>query len=458
MTAEATWFLLSGEEAVAKLDTDRERGLSAGEAAKRLEEYGPNRFAEAKQEPRWRAFVRQYRDPMQIVLLVAGIGSIYPIKEYGTGILIVFLTLFNAVLGLRQEGKAAEAVAALQKMMIIKARVRRDGNLAEVPAEQLVPGDTVRLEAGDVVPADGRLLSAATLEIDESALTGESLPVSKGADTIATPDAPLGDRTDMVYMNTNVTRGAGDFVVTATGMQTEVGHISDLLQREDDAKTPLTRQLDKLTKQILVLAGLSLVISVALNLSRGNSFNTVFTAAIAFAIAAIPTGLPAVVTTILSYGTQMLAKANAIVKRLRSTETLGSTSAINSDKTGTLTLNQMTAVEMTIPGRQYTISGSGYSTEGTIKRVAGQEDVSLDQFLMPMVLASDAVVTGDGEMIGDPTEGALVVLAGKGGFDAEATRREYPRVAELPFDTAYKLMATFHRMKDESGATSSAPS
>ena len=193
---------------------------------------------------------------MQIVLLVAGIGSIYPIKEYGTGILIVFLTLFNAVLGLRQEGKAAEAVAALQKMMIIKARVRRDGNLAEVPAEQLVPGDIVRLEAGDVVPADGRLLSAATLEIDESALTGESLPVSKGAETIGTPDAPLGDRTDMVYMNTNVTRGAGDFVVTATGMQTEVGHISDLLQREDDAKTPLTRQLDKLTKQILVLAGL----------------------------------------------------------------------------------------------------------------------------------------------------------------------------------------------------------
>ena len=372
VSAAPTWFLLSGEEAVAKLGTDRERGLSADEAAKRLEQYGPNRFAEAKQEPRWRAFVRQYRDPMQIVLLVAGIGSIYPIKEYGTGILIVFLTLFNAVLGLRQEGKAAEAVAALQKMMIIKARVRRDGNLAEVPAEQLVPGDTVRLEAGDVVPADGRLLSAATLEIDESALTGESLPVSKGAETIGTPDAPLGDRTDMVYMNTNVTRGAGDFVVTATGMQTEVGHISDLLQSEDDAKTPLTRQLDKLTKQILVLAGLSLVISVALNLSRGNSFNTVFTAAIAFAIAAIPTGLPAVVTTILSYGTQMLAKANAIVKRLRSTETLGSTSAINSDKTGTLTLNQMTAVEMTIPGRQYTISGSGYSTEGTIKRVAGR--------------------------------------------------------------------------------------
>lgn len=451
VSAEPTWFLLSGDEAAAKLGVDRGSGLSAAEAAKRLQQYGPNRFAEAKQEPRWRAFVRQYKDPMQIVLLVAGIGSIYPIKEYGTGILIVFLTLFNAILGLRQEGKAAEAVAALQKMMIIKARVRRDGKLAEVPAEELAPGDVVALEAGDVVPADGRLLTSATLEIDESALTGESLPVSKGAETIANAEAPLGDRTDMVYMNTNVTRGAGEFVVTATGMQTEVGHISDLLQTEEEAKTPLTKQLDKLTTQILVLAGFALVASIALNLWRGHEFTSVFTAAVAFAIAAIPTGLPAVVTTILSYGTQMLAKANAIVKRLRSTETLGSTSAINSDKTGTLTLNQMTAVEMTIPGRRYTISGSGYSTEGTIKRVAGEEEVPLDQFLMPMVLAADAVVTDAGEMIGDPTEGALVVLAGKGGLDAESTRQQYPRVAELPFDTAYKLMATFHRMQDESG-------
>jgi Ca2+-transporting ATPase len=451
VSAEPTWFLLSGEEAASTLGADPDRGLTAAEAAKRLQQYGPNRFAEAKQEPRWRAFVRQYRDPMQIVLLVAGIGSLYPIKEYGTGILILFLTLFNAVLGLRQEGKAAEAVAALQKMMIVKARVRRDGKLAEVPAEELAPGDVVSLEAGDVVPADGRLLSSATLEIDESALTGESVPVSKGAETIENAEAPLGDRTDMVYMNTNVTRGAGDFVVTATGMQTEVGHISDLLQTEEEAKTPLTRQLDKLTTQILVLAGFALVASIGLNLWRGHEFTSVFTAAVAFAIAAIPTGLPAVVTTILSYGTQMLAKANAIVKRLRSTETLGSTSAINSDKTGTLTLNQMTAVEMTIPGRRYTISGTGYSTEGTIKRSAGQENVPLDQFLMPMALAADAVVTDAGEMIGDPTEGALVVLAEKGGLDAEATRHEFPRVAELPFDTAYKLMATFHRMQDESG-------
>ena len=204
--------------------------------------------------------------------------------------------------------------------------------------------------------------------MDESALTGESLPVAKGVETVTQPDAPLGDRTDMVYMNTNVTRGAGDLIVTTTGMSTEVGHISDMLAQESEAASPLTKQLKKLTSQILVISGTALVISIALNLSRGESFDTVFLAAIAFAIAAIPTGLPAVVTAILSMGTQTLAKANAIMKRLRSTETLGSTSAINSDKTGTLTLNQMTAVELAIPGRRYAIHGNGYSTQGAIKQ------------------------------------------------------------------------------------------
>jgi len=447
---ERKWYALPRDEIARELDVDTSRGLSAAEAAKRLEAYGPNRFATAATEPRWRAFVRQYRDGMQIVLLGAGIGSL-ALGQLGTGLVILFLTLFNAVLGLNQEGKAAAAVAALQKMMIVKARVRRDGALMEVPAEQLVPGDVVALEAGEVVSADGRLLTSASLEADESALTGESVPAVKSADASPPPDAPLGDRLDMVYMNTNTTRGTGEFVVTATGMATEVGHISHLLQAEDETKSPLTRQLEKLTSQILVLAGSALVISIVLNMSRGQAFKTVFTAAVAFAIAAIPTGLPAVVTTILSYGTQLLAQANAIMKRLRSTETLGATSAINSDKTGTLTLNQMTAVEMTLPGRRYTISGSGYSTDGTIKRVAGEPEVPLEQFLQPMVLACDAIVSEEGELIGDPTEGALVVLGEKGGLDAIATRETYPRVAELPFDSEYKLMATFHHMRDETG-------
>ncbi|HKD33469.1 MAG TPA: cation-transporting P-type ATPase [Gaiellaceae bacterium] len=448
---ERTWYELPGDQVAASLDVDPEQGLSAQEAAARLEQHGPNKFAEATPEPRWHAFMRQYKDPMQIVLLVAGLGSIWPVKEYGTGIVILLLTLLNAVLGLNQEGKAAAAVAALQKMMIIKAKVRRDGQLTEVPADQLVPGDIVSIEAGDIVPADGRLLEAATLEVAESALTGESVPVSKGVDPVDGENVPLGDRTDMVFMNTNTTRGAARFVVTSTGMSTEVGHISGLLQHEDETETPLTRQLTKLTSQILLIAGFAVALSMLLNLSRGDSFTVVFTAAIAFAISAIPTGLPAVVTTILSLGTQILARSNAIVKRLRSTETLGSTSAINSDKTGTLTLNQMTAVELAIAGRRYTISGNGYSTEGQIRKTAGDPDVSLEQFFLPILLASDAVVN-DGEMIGDPTEGALVVLAEKGGLDEKENRDRFPRVAELPFDSAYKLMATFHRMQDESGA------
>jgi Ca2+-transporting ATPase len=444
------WHALDVTSALDAAGVDAQLGLSSAEVTVRARRFGPNKFVAARPEPRWHAFARQYADPMQIVLLVAGIGSLYPLKQLGTGVLLIFLTLFNAVMGLQQEGKAAEAVAALQKMMILKARVRRDGQLTELPAEQLVPGDVVLIEAGDVIPADGRLLQAATLEVSESALTGESLPVVKGTAAVAGADTPLGDRSSMVYMNTNVTRGAGELVVTATGMSTEVGHISDMLKAEKAAKTPLTRQLDRLTREILWVAGMALLTSMALNLARGYDFTKVFNAAVAFAIAAIPTGLPAVVTTILAYGTKTLAAAGAIMKRLQSTETLGSTSAINSDKTGTLTLNQMTAVQMAVVGRRYAIEGRGYSAEGKVTRVAGQAEIPLDQFLLPAVLASDATIS-DGELIGDPTEGALVALAAKGGVDAASTREQYPRIAELPFDAAYKLMATFHRMNRAPG-------
>jgi P-type Ca2+ transporter type 2C len=447
---QLAWHTLGADEVLHSEGVDAQRGLGSAEAAARAQRFGPNTFAAGHTEPRWHAFLRQYQDPMQLVLLAAGIGSLYPLKQLGTGLLLILLTLFNGVEGLQQEGKAAKAVSALQKMVIIKAKVRRDGQLAEIPAGQLVPGDIVAIDAGDIVPADGRLTKAATLEVDESALTGESLPAAKGTDPVPGADTALGDRTDMVYMNTNVTRGAGEFVITATGMATEVGHISGLLAGEKPVKTPLTRQLDRLTRQILVIAGVALVASMALNLSRGETFIAVFNAAVAFAIAAIPVGLPTVVTTILAWGTQQLAKAGAIMKRLTSTQTLGSTSAINSDKTGTLTLNQMTAVQMLAAGRRYTVDGKGYSTAGRITRVGGQTDISLDEFLVPMVLCSDAVVT-DGELVGDPTEGALIVLAAKGGIDAVSTREQYPRIAELPFDAAYKLMATFHKMTGASG-------
>jgi P-type Ca2+ transporter type 2C len=425
-------------------------GLTTAEVTERQRQYGPNAFTVQEKESAWQRFLRQYQDPMQIVLVVAGAVTIVVLREWGTGLIVLGLSLFNAVMGLNQEGKAEASVAALQKMLIVKTRVRRDGEVVQLAADQLVPGDIVLVEAGDRIPADGRLLKAATLEVDESALTGESVPVPKQTEAVAGDDTPLGDRVDMVYMNTNVTRGAGELVVTTTGMATEVGHISGMLAQETEQASPLTKQLNKLTGQILVISGTALVVSIVLNMSRGDSFKTTFLAAIAFAIAAIPTGLPAVVTAILSMGTQTLAKANAIMKRLRSTETLGSTSAINSDKTGTLTLNQMTAVELAIPGRRYTVDGNGYSTQGTIKKTAGQPDVDLEQFMQPLILACDAVVK-DGGLIGDPTEGALVVLGEKGGLSTTATREAYPRVAELPFDAAYKLMATFHDMKDESG-------
>jgi len=444
------WHTLTVEQVLRAEEVDARQGLSSAEAAARAGRFGPNELAAARAEPRWRAFIRQYSDPMQIVLLAAGVLSLYPLRQLGTGLLLILLTLGNAVLGLQQEGKAGTAVAALQKMMIITARVRRDGQEAEIPAEKLVPGDVVSIEAGDVVPADGRLLHAAMLEVAESELTGESLPVSKGTAPAGDAETPLGDRTGMVYMNTSVTRGTGEFVVTATGMATEVGHISGMLQAQPTVKTPLTRQLDQLSKLLLLVAGVALIASMAVNLSRGYTFNAVFNAAVAFAIAAVPVQLPTVVTTILAWGTQALARAGAIMKQLRSTETLGSTSAINTDKTGTLTLNQMTAVQMAISGHRYAVEGKGYSTDGHINRVAGQAEIPLDPFLMPMVLASDAVLS-DGELIGDPTEGALVALAAKGGIDAVATRQAYPRIAEVPFDAEYKLMATFHRMTDESG-------
>ena len=445
---EATvWHSLTAEEACAQLGVDPARGLDAAEVERRREQVGPNKLAEAKKEPGWQAFLRQYRDLMQLVLLGAAIVSIVALQEFSTGLVIIGLTVLNAVLGLNQEGKAAESVAALQKMLIINAHVRRDGQLGDVPAEELVPGDVVVFEAGDKIPADGRLLVAATLEIEEAALTGESTPVLKAVEPVAGDDVPLGDRVDMAYMNSTVTRGRGEMVVTATGMSTEVGQISGMLSQVQQEKTPLTRQLDQLTVLLTIMAGAALALVVVLGLIRGDDFDELFLIGISLAVAAIPTGLPAVVTTVLSLGTQALAAKGAIVKRLRSVETLGSTSAICSDKTGTLTLNQMTARQLVVVGRRYSIEGEGYSTEGRILRVAGESDTPLEPFLMPMALANDAAVH-DGEIVGDPTEAALVVLAEKGGIDVDETRRTYPRVAEVPFDSEYKLMATFHELEE----------
>jgi Ca2+-transporting ATPase len=445
----ARWHGLTADETCARLGVDPRAGLDGAEVERRRGQVGANKLAEAEKEPGWRAFLRQYKDLMQLVLLGAAIVSVAALQEFSTAIVIFAVTLLNAVLGLNQEGKAAESVAALQKLLVIKAHVRRGGALADVPAEELVPGDVVSFEAGDKIPADGRLLVAAALEIEESALTGESTPVAKSVDPVTGDDVPLGDRLDMAYMNSTVTRGRGEMVVTATGMSTEVGQISGMLSTIQQEKTPLTRQLDQLTIVVTVIAAAALALVIAIGLARGDTFDELFLIGISVAVASIPTELPAVVTAMLSLGTRALAAKGAIVKRLRSVETLGSTSAICSDKTGTLTLNQMTARQLVVVGRRYSVEGEGYSPVGRILRVAGESDTALDPFLLPMALANDAAVH-DGEIVGDPTEAALVVLAAKGGIDVDETRRIYPRLAEVPFDSDYKFMATFHEL-DEQG-------
>src|SRR4051794_27083944 len=443
------WHAMTPAEVLAAEGVTQDAGLTDAEVTSRRAKFGENKFAETAKIPRWKSFLRQYSDPMQIVLLVAGIVSMFLPGQFATGVVLVLLTVFNAFLGVSQEGKASASVAALQKMMVVQAKARRNGAVVLVPMEELVPGDVVNIEAGDLVPADGRIVRAATLEIDESALTGESAPVPKQIDAVKAESA-LGDRVDLAFMNTQVTRGAATFIVTSTGMGTEVGHISHMLSQTTSEQTPLTKQLNALTNQILVIAGISLLISIGLGLYRNQPFQVLFLTAVAFSVSAIPTGLPAVVTTILANGTATLAKAGAIVKRLKSVETLGSTSAINSDKTGTLTLNQMTAVQMAIVGHRFTITGEGYVPEGHISGEGGMPEVNLERYYLPMALCADAVAK-DGGLVGDPTEGALVVLAAKGGVDPVLTRERYPRIAEVPFDAAYKLMATFHRMDDGDG-------
>jgi P-type Ca2+ transporter type 2C len=445
-----TFAALEFTEVAQQLGVDPARGLSAAEARRRLQEHGPNRLAGAKKESGIRAFLRQYEDFMQIVLLAAAVINLVVTQDVGTSVVLAGLTVFNAVIGLRQEAKAEESVKALSQMMKTIARVRRDGQALEVDAEELVPGDIVLVEAGNRVPADGRICVAATLEIEEAALTGESLPVSKTTEPVPGDNVPLGDRVCIAYMNTSVTRGRGELIVTATGMGTEIGHIADLLSRTEADKTPLQKQLDELSKIIAIIAGIALVLVVILGLLRDESFDTLFITGVALAVAAIPTGLPAVVTALLSLGTREIAKRNAIVKRLPAVETLGSTSVICSDKTGTLTLNKMTARELAIPGQnRFTVSGEGYRTEGAIKHVGGSR-FDLDDYLLPMVLCADASLDGD-SLIGDPTEGALIVLGAKGGLDLDETRRTFPRIAEVPFDSDYKFMATFHEMKGADG-------
>ncbi|MFE0463880.1 cation-translocating P-type ATPase [Kitasatospora sp. NPDC058965] len=442
------WYARSAQQVAAALGVDPATGLTAARAAELLAAHGPNALPEERARPGWLRFLDQYRSYMQIILVASAVVSL-AIKEWSTAILLVVLTLFNAVVGLRQEGKAESAMNALKSMMKTTARVRRDGSEAQIPAEQLVVGDVVLISAGDQVPADGRIVEAGSLQIDESALTGESVPASKDAGTLAAGRPSPGEQTNMAFMNTPVTHGSGLLVITATGAGTELGKISGMLSATEREESPLTRELNTLTLWIAAAAGLTMVVMFALGRSRGEAWDALFVSAVSLAIAAIPEALPTVSQVILSVGSLNLAKRHAIVKELPSVETLGFTSAINSDKTGTLTMNQMTVVEVLSPTDRYTVSGTGYRLDGRIQHAAGSSP-SIEDAVLPYLVANDAKLV-DGEVVGDPTEGALLVLGHKAGLDIEATRERYRRLAILPFDPGYKLMASFNEAKDADG-------
>ncbi|MGA9522642.1 MAG: cation-translocating P-type ATPase [Myxococcaceae bacterium] len=451
MAPKTNWHALGAGDVTRALEVDPRVGLSSAEAARRKDRYGPNQLAEAPREPRWRAFLRQFQDLLIIILLLAAVVSLLVARDWKTPIAIIVVVLLNATIGFVQESRAEASLEALRKMSITTATVRRDGRNIRLDARELVPGDLIILEAGDRVPADGRLLSATSLEIQESSLTGEAQAVEKSATARVAEDAPLGDRSTAVFMNTSVTRGRAEAAVTSTGMDTEIGRIAHLLHEAEPEPTPLQRQINALSRTLAAVAGVVILVVFVLGLVRGEEFGTLFVSAVSLAVAAIPEGLPAVVAFTLAMGTARLARRNAIVKRLASVETLGSTSQICTDKTGTLTLNQMTAREMLMSDRRFTASGEGYSTDGRIRTTDGSPlPKTIDEALTAMALCTDAVLR-DGEVVGDPTEGALIVLAEKGGIDVTALREERPRILEIPFESETKFMATFHRWTDGRG-------
>ena len=441
-------------EVAESLNVDLSQGLSSTEVDKRRAEFGVNQLAESKRRPALLRFLDQFRDVLILILLGAAVISYVVSRELKTPLVVLVVVLLNSIIGFVQEQRADASLNALKKMLASNTRIRRDGKVISVPSGDVVPGDVVLVEAGDRIPADGRLAVAINLEIDESALTGESQPAAKWTDAVARPDVTIGDRTCMAYMNTTVTRGRAELVVTSTGMSTEIGRIAGLLRATETDQSPLQKQLEGLAHSLAKLSGLIVAAVVAIGLWRGDDLSSVLNMAVALAVATIPEGLPAVTAVTLAIGVSTMARKNAIVKRLASVETLGCTSVICSDKTGTLTLNEMTARRLISEGVERTVSGEGYSPDGEISDIKNDAPFALENALTGMALCSDAVIhesNGEWNLVGDPTEGALVVLAMKGGVDIEGTRASHRRIAEVPFDSTLKFMVTFHRIATTSG-------
>ena len=446
----SNWYNKTNDEVLGDLGTSLESGISSNEANSRIQKYGKNELQEGKRKSFFARLVDQFKDPMIIILLAASVVSIVA-KEVTDALIIIAIVVVNAVLSLSQEGKAEEAIASLKKMSSPNARVIRNGKTIELPSPELVPGDIVLLETGSIIPADMRLLETTNLKVDEASLTGESVPVEKHAELVYDGKMEIGDRKNMCYSSTIVAYGRGVGVVVDTGHETEIGKIATSLQTLEDEETPLQKKLAGLSKTlgiiVLVVCGIVFAVGAMHDLPIKDMFMT----AISLAVAAIPEGLPAIVTIVLSLGMGRMAEKHAIVKKLLAVETLGTTTVICSDKTGTLTQNEMTVVKAYVNGQDVDVTGTGYEPVGEFKvdgnTVSASEVNGLELLMDIATLTNDAKLeTSDGgyKMFGDPTEGALLTFSGKHGIVKSELEAKYERAEEIPFDSARKMMTTFH--------------
>ncbi len=454
METNKTWHTQTAEQAFTALKS-QPGGLSQAEVSERVLQYGANEIQAAKRISAWEILLDQFKNILILILLGATAISLF-LGHGIESIAIAVIVLFAVLLGFIQEYRAERAIEALRQMAAPTASVLRDGVEVKIPARELVPGDVVLLHTGDRMPADARLLEAVNLQIEEAALTGESVPVEKHTNPLSSTDLPVGDRKNMVYAGTAATYGRGKALVVATGMQTEFGKIAQLLQTVETGKTPLQHNLDKVGTALARAAFVVVAIIVALGLFRGQPFVEMLIFGIALAVAVVPEALPAVVTISLAIGVQKMVKRNALIRRLPAVETLGSTSVICSDKTGTLTKDEMTVRKIFAAGQLFSVSGAGYSPMGVFSLNGGTPaapTAGLKKLLTAATLASDTHLIGDEKneagnewsIKGDPTEGALVVAAAKAGLQKESLDSEYPRMQEIPFSSETKRMTTLHQ-------------
>jgi Ca2+-transporting ATPase len=448
-TEDRAWHHLPLEETVGFLNVNPSVGLSAGEVARRQREFGPNRVTPHRGTPGWMKFLQQFNQPLVYILLLA-VGVTALLGEWVDSAVIFGVVLINAVVGFLQESKAEKSIEALSRMVTTEATVRRDGRKLRIPSEDLVPGDVVLLQAGDRVPADLRLFQVRNLHVDESALTGESLPVAKHPDALA-PDTILAERKNLAYAGTLVTAGQAECLVWGIGDQTETGRIARLISSAVDMSTPLTLKITRFSNLLLRVILALAAVTFALGIARGNPPEEMFMAAVALAVGAIPEGLPAAVTIVLAIGVSRMAKRQAIIRKLPAVETLGSTTVICSDKTGTLTQNQMTVREILAGGKVYEVTGTGYDPAGELRldgaAVTVVEHPALAECLLAGVLCNDSVILhedGRRTVQGDPTEAALLVAAGKGGLVHADAQRASPVLDSIPFESGHMFRATLH--------------